>query len=272
MFIIISGSVGFIIGVIGSTNPIVWIIVGGTFSLVAWSLTGFKIGSKSIAVNDSPIEQKKSNEMRFIFSDGKQLTPAEYGYVSCQWSVGEAKTALDDCFQSNKNGQPFPGYELVEPNPFIAHMLFFALEVGVYLTYAQDILRADAKTMEGVYKGVNDFLQCIKTPNGLTLNRLSKDELFNQENFLALIKSFVKAIVLDIDCNQNMDAQTLKPIPAMESTKLLLALINKFYSKEPLFINVGQAEYLIKTNILDSIPINLLSVLKEQYRVSLAPE
>lgn len=271
MFIIVSGGIGFIIGVIASTNPIVWIIGGGAFSLIAWSLTGFKIGSNAIVVHDSQTELRKSNEMRFIFSDGKQLTPEEYGYVIGQLSIGGAKTALDDCFQSNKYGQPFPGHELVEPNPFIAHMLFFALEVGVYLTYAQDILRADEKTMARVYKGVNDFLQCIKTPKGLNLDELSMDELFHQENFLKLIKSFVKVIVADIDYNQNMDAGKLKPIPSMESTKLLLALINKFYSKEALFINIGQVEYLMKINILDSIPIDLLSTLKEHHRVSLAP-
>lgn len=57
MFPIITAIIGLVVGLLTSPNPAIGLICGGMFGMIAWALTGFKVGSTASPIPESAAEQ-----------------------------------------------------------------------------------------------------------------------------------------------------------------------------------------------------------------------
>ena len=238
MFPIIAVVVGLMLGFMASSNPIVAIICGGMLGLIAWALTGFKVGdvqpnpaaesprSASTRTNsERPSANDRHVSSRFAVDGHGEVTPRQLGASFVQQSFPMSEILADMLFGAGKPGRLLPLKMPVSADPLAARLFLTAMLIASYFVHPVKLLGVDDETKTQIMEGVVEGLVKLRKPDGLLVSREDIDLV------RSLVSSFYDCLVKDLDQGGNRDAEHRAPhSKPPKATELLLSLVVSHYS------------------------------------------
>ena len=237
MFPIIAVVVGLMLGFMASPNPIVAIICGGMLGLIAWALTGFRVGdvqSSPVAASTKSVPTSTNSERTspnnrpissgFVIDRHGEVTPHQLGASFVQQSFPMSEVLADMLFRTGKPGRLLPLEKPVSADPLAARLFLTAMLVASYFVYPVKVLAVDDETKTQIMEGVVAELVKLRKPDGLLVGR---EDI---ELVRSLVSSFYDCIVKDMDQGGNRDAGHPAPHSTPpKATELLLSLLVSHY-------------------------------------------
>lgn len=167
MFPIVAAIFGFVVGLLASPNPVAGVMCGGAFGVIAWALTGFKIGNNASASRPVSVPTRRStptvalsgsSTAKFEVADSMfskaSFSPREFGAelvpLSFSFAVEQFEKHL---FAEKILAQGFPQSTFIRRQPGACQVLLAALIAGAGYAYIQVILNADRAVLDDVEAG-----------------------------------------------------------------------------------------------------------------------
>lgn len=228
MIPLVAGVLGLVLGLLASPNPAVALMSGAFFGVLAWALTGFKIGAKTaVSVPELTLGTAKPaiSGSRFTINDHGEVSPAQLGAIFVERSFAMTEETVGMLFKPGKPGTKLPIIQSVADDPLPARLFLLAFLIAAYYIYPMKRLAVDQSTRHGIMDGSIAELASLKNPDG---------RLFGREDIAGvqeMIVSFYELLIDDIDFQRN-DQQDLvdpKTVPP-KSTALLLSLLVSHYN------------------------------------------
>lgn len=272
MIPLVAGVLGIILGLFVSPNPVLAVISGAFLAVLAWALTGFKIGAPALGPNQkNAIAPMKGS--RFTIDNLGEVSPRQLGAIFVQQSFTMAEVTVDMLFKPGKPGTRLPLTQSVAADPLPARLFLLALLIAAYYLYPMKRLNVDQTTRHEIMDGSIAELASLKRPNG---------KLFGREDIQGvqeMIVSFYDLLTSTPVSATGEQKQTRDPkaVPP-KSTELLLSILVGHYngggqSSQHAIAKLNQQgfydpEYASATQTIDNlgqIPSNELSDLNTKW-------
>ena len=197
-----------------------------------------------------------------------RMNAKEYGAHGSNKAYELARQLFSAMF-GRELAMPLPGFELVRANQLGALLCLKAFCTAPYLVYAKDMLHLNAEKLNQINAGFDrsysNWLVMESATNGKDFPNTVP---LTKEPFLKAIQMIAEAIIADIDKQETMDPRAIQPVPAMESTKILLRLISDIYSPNvPLYDMTKLGCYFQTLDAPDSMPLRILMNIKSHIKL-----
>lgn len=227
MIPLIAGVIGIVLGLLASPNPVVGIICGAFFAVVAWALTGFKTGVPANTTDVPKTEPSKSVSAgpTFLIEGCGSVSAKQFGAMFVQQSYALTIATVDMLFKPGKPGTNLPMVQSVAADPLAARLFFTAMLIAAYFIYPMKRLNVDQRTRHEIMDGSIAALADLKKPDG---------RLFGREDIQAvqnLIVSFYDFMTADLDRPREENTKNRASAAAPpKSTELLLSILVSHYN------------------------------------------
>jgi hypothetical protein len=228
MIPLVAGVIGLVLGLLASPNPAVALMGGGFLAVVAWALTGFKVGAE-VAPQASDPKQSASTPAkrgsRFSIDNHGEVSPRQLGAIFVQQSFTMAEATVDMLFKPGKPGTKLPLAQSVAAEPLPARLFLLALLIAAYYIYPMKRLSVDQSTRHEIMDGSIAELASLKKPDG---------RLFGREDIQGvqeMIVSFYDFLIKELDAPRSERLEQADPKTAPpKSTELLLSFLVSHYN------------------------------------------
>ena len=228
MIPLVAGVIGLVLGLLASPNPAVALIGGGFLAVVAWALTGFKVGAEAPPQEPEPKQSASEPAIRgsrFSIDDHGEVSPRQLGAIFVQQSITMAEATVDMLFKPGKPGTKLPITQSVAADPLPARLFLLALLIAAYYIYPMKRLNVDQSTRHEIMDGSIAELASLKKPDGRLFGR--EDIQGVQEMIVSFYEFLIKE--LDVPLSDKIEKVNPKTAPP-KSTELLLSFLVSHYN------------------------------------------
>jgi hypothetical protein len=211
---------------------------------------------------------KRDHNYKFVFGDGKSMTPSEFGKVALRWSLAFGEQFMKDYFEPGKPGQQLSGGALIDANPSPAHVYVTIMYLAATYVYVDAVLHAPESVSAQVRAAVNDGLTRMQFPQGDFPDQRMITHLHS------VIESMFIAIIRDMKNEEARDPEAFNPQP-LEATEHLCALLKNAYAWDrtdvPFLGHTPDQIHLALQlqRAMDDVPIGLMVTLKDSTQIKL---
>lgn len=229
MIPLVAGVIGLVLGLLASPNPVVALMSGGFLAVVAWALTGFKVGAQA-APEASELKQSASTPAmrgsRFSIDNHGEVSPRQLGAIFVQQSLTMAEATVDMLFKPGKPGTKLPIAQSVVADPLPARLFLLALLIAAYYIYPMKRLNVDQSTRHEIMDGSIAELASLKKPDGRLFGR---EDIQGVQEMIVSFYEFLIKESLDAPPSESLEQADAKTAPP-KSTELLLSFLVSHYN------------------------------------------
>jgi hypothetical protein len=106
----------------------------------------------------------------FVFSDGKRLTPEQYGFVAVKNSYESAREDVQELFGTDQPSASLRMSKAIRKTGLSAAMYFTPLYTAPYIAAAASLSTTSAEVIERVFVGVRDSWSDFRFSSGSSLS------------------------------------------------------------------------------------------------------
>lgn len=227
MLVIYGAIFGVIVGLLATAKLLVALLCGLFFAVVAWALTGFKMGSVSNLETTASVGNAIDRDIvgsRFTVLNGEgAMTPQELGAGFVVQASGPTEMLIDLLFAKKTEGFTLPLQQSVLSDPAPAKLYFTSLYVSSCISYVVTKLKVDDATLQKIAVGMYTQLPFLKLHDGKLVSKADIEqvtEMISKFTDLSISEKGETAAANDVE-------PTMSPT---KTTELLISLIVNHYN------------------------------------------